>query len=308
MHDLIIIGAGPGGLTAALYAGRYRINTVVLEQMVAGGQILLTPVIENFPGFPGGISTVELTQRLTKQVEDVDVRIESQEVVELDLSCKTNSFTYVVKTREAVYEAKSIIIASGARSKRLEIPGEEKLTGRGVSYCGTCDGPLFKNKELVVVGGGDRAIEEALFLTEYASKVSVIHRREGFRASEILMEKAKKNPKIEFLLGCIVEEISGPDRVTGVKIKDVFKNTLFEKSCNGVFIFVGIQPNTAFIKNSLETDAAGFIITEQDMSTSKEGVFACGDCRKRSLYQVVSACGEGAIAADSAHKYLMNYA
>ncbi|MFA5361939.1 MAG: thioredoxin-disulfide reductase [Candidatus Omnitrophota bacterium] len=308
MYDCIIVGAGPGGLTAALYAGRYRLNTLVLEKITAGGQILMSPSIENFPGFPGGISTAELMERMTRQVEEVGVKIESQEVVELDTGGKANSLGFSVKTNEAVYEAKSVIIASGAQPKRLAVPGEELLTGRGVSYCGTCDGPLFRNKELVVVGGGDRAIEEALFLTEYASKVSVIHRREGFRASEIMMEKARNNPKIEFILGCTVEEIFGRDRVSGIKIKDVFKNVRFEKQCNGVFIFVGIEPNTGFVKDKLEKDAAGFIITEQNMGASKEGIFACGDCRKRSLYQVISACGEGAIAADSAHKYVRNYA
>ncbi len=308
MHDLVIIGAGPGGLTAALYAGRYRLNTLVLEKMTPGGQILMSPSIDNFPGFPGGITTVELIERLTRQVADAGVRIESSEVADIDTGGSQSSLGFSVKTAEAVYETRSIIIATGAQSKRLAVPGEERLTGRGVSYCGTCDGPLFRNKELVVVGGGDRAIEEALFLTEYASKVNVVHRREGFRASEVLMEKSRSNPKIEFILGCTIEEILGQDRVSGVMIKDVFKDSRFEKQCNGVFIFVGIEPNTGFIKGNLETDAAGFIITEQDMSTSKEGIFACGDCRKRSLYQVVSACGEGAIAADSAHKYLLNYA
>ena len=308
MYDLIIIGAGPAGLTAALYAGRFRLNTLILERMTAGGQILLSPTIENFPGFPGGILTSDLIQRLTVQVKDVGVEIETQEVVELDTSCKVNSFVYVVKTLETSYETRSILVASGAQPKRLEVPGEERLIGRGVSYCGTCDGPLFKNKEVAVVGGGDRAIEEAIFLAGYANKVSVIHRREGFRASEIMMEKAQKNSKIEFVLGCVIEEIVGQDRVSGVKIKNLFKDTSFELPCHGVFVFVGIKPNTEFVKNNFETDAAGFIITQQDMSTSKEGIFACGDCRKRSLYQVISACGEGAVAADSAHKYLMSYA
>lgn len=308
MYDLIIIGAGPAGLTAALYAGRFRLNTLVLEKMTAGGQLLLSPTIENFPGFPGGISTVDLIQRMTAQVDELGVKIEAYEAEDIDINRELNPSAYVVKTPEVSYQTKSVIVASGAQSKRLEVPGEDKLTGRGVSYCGTCDGPLFKNKEVVVVGGGDRAIEDALFLTEYASRVSVIHRRDEFRASAILMEKANKNNKIEFILSCVVEQILGQEKVSGVKIKNVLKNTSFEKNCQGVFVFVGIKPNTEFIKNSLETDPAGFVVTQQDMSTSLEGVFACGDCRKKSLYQVISACADGAVAADSAHKYLMKNA
>lgn len=302
MHDLIIIGAGPAGLTAALYAGRFRMDTLVFESLSAGGQILLSPSIDNYPGFPEGLSTDELISRFKKQAEEAGIAIESKEV----LTVEQISDNFKVMTSEGNFEAKSLIIATGAMPKRLDVKGEQKFTGRGVSYCGTCDGPLFRNKEIVVIGGGDRAIEDALFLTGYASKVSIIHRRNELRASGILVEKAKRDPKIHFILESIVEEILGIDKVEAVRIKNVKTNAQTDVSCQGVFIFVGIKPNTDFLKNLLDSDDFGFIITDQEMRASKAGVFACGDCRKKSLYQVVTACGEGAAAADSAYKYIIN--
>ena len=212
---------------------------------------------------------------------------------------------YQVKTQDGIFKAKTVVIASGAQSKKLGVKGEDRLTGRGVSYCGTCDGPLFKDKDIVVVGGGDRAIEDALFLASYARSIRLIHRRDEFRAASILVDKARENPKIKFVLESIVEEISGENKVEAVRIKNVKTLQISEISCQGVFIFVGIIPNTAFIKNVLETDEFGFIITDQAMRSSKEGIFACGDCVEKSLYQVVNACGEGAVAVDSAHKYLL---
>jgi thioredoxin reductase (NADPH) len=302
VHDLIIIGAGPAGLTAALYAGRFRMDTLVFESLSAGGQILLSPSIDNYPGFPEGLSTDELISRFKKQAEEAGIAIESKEV----LTVEQISDNFKVMTSEGNFEAKSLIIATGAMPKRLDVKGEQKFTGRGVSYCGTCDGPLFRNKEIVVIGGGDRAIEDALFLTGYASKVSIIHRRNELRASGILVEKAKRDPKIHFILESIVEEILGIDKVEAVRIKNVKTNAQTDVSCQGVFIFVGIKPNTDFLKNLLDSDDFGFIITDQEMRASKAGVFACGDCRKKSLYQVVTACGEGAAAADSAYKYIIN--
>ncbi len=303
MHDLVIIGAGPAGLTAGLYAGRYRLNTVILEKMNVGGQIILSESIENFPGFPGGLTTQELTDRFKKQLDNIGVPIENEEVIEVIAG--QDGF-YTVKTQDKSYETRTVIIASGAVPKRLEVPGEERLTGRGVSYCATCDGPLFKNKEVAVVGGGDRAVEEALFLARYAKRVSLIHRRRELRASGILQEKARAQANIEFVLESIVEEIIGEDRVEAVRVKDINDNREQKLVCQGVFLFVGIRPNTAFLKKLLHTDEAGFIMTDQESKTSREGVFACGDCCKKSLYQVITACGEGAAAADAAHQYLLN--
>lgn len=302
MYDLIIIGAGPAGLTAGLYAGRFRLNTLILEKMAAGGQILLSSTIENYPGFPGGISTVELVGKFKKQIEEVGVAIENKEALEV----RPNLTGYEVKAEGANFQAKSIIIAAGARPRQLGVEGENEFIGRGVSYCGTCDGPLFRDKEIAVIGGGDRAIEEAIFLSGYAKEVYLIHRRQELRASKILEEKARQNPKINFVLGNVIEEIIGENKVEAVKLKNVKSQAPKILSCQGVFIFVGIEPNTAFLKEQLRLDEKGFIITDEDLKTSLEGVFACGDCRKKSLYQVVTACSEGATAADSAHKYLMS--
>ncbi len=298
MYDLIIIGAGPAGLTACLYAGRARLKTLALEKMVAGGRILLTETIENFPGFPEGISTQELIQRMQEQVKSLDIEIKLEEVLELD--CQSKS----VKTNEKTYQAKSIIIATGALPRKLGVPGEDGLTGRGVSYCATCDGPLFKDKNVVVIGGGNAVAEEALYLSRFAKTVSIVHRRNDLRASAILQEELKKNKKINFILSNVVTEIMGSAKVESLKIKDV--NTSQEQiiNCDGVFIYIGYDPDTGLVKNKLKLDGAGFIITDEAMATSQDGIFACGDCRKKSLYQVITACGDGAIAAESAYKFI----
>jgi len=303
MHDLIIIGAGPAGLTAGIYAGRYRLNTLILEKMNFGGQIILSETIENFPGFPEGVTTQELMERFKKQLDVLGVPIEYEEVEEI-LPVKEGG--YAVKTSSKTYEAKTLIIASGAASKRLGVAGEERLIGRGVSYCATCDGPIFKDKEVVVIGGGDRAVEEALFLSRYAKKVTLIHRRQELRASGILQEKAAGEIKIEFALESVIEEIIGEARVEAVRIRNVKNNRGQNISCQGVFVFVGIEPNTVFLRNLLHVDESGFIMTDQESKTSREGIFACGDCCKKSLYQVITACGEGATAAEAVHKYLLN--
>lgn len=301
MHDLIIIGAGPAGLTAALYAGRFKLDTLIFEKMSAGGQILLSPSIENYPGFPEGVSTFELMDKFKKQVEALGLRIEDKEA----LGVSSNEKFHQVKTRDENFEAKTVIISTGARSKRLGVKGEEGFIGKGVSYCGTCDGPLFRNKDIAIIGGGDRAIEDALFLTSYAKSIHLVHRRAEFRAAKILVDKLKNDPKIKLVLDSVVEEIRGEAKVGSVKVKNVKTNETSEIKCEGVFIFVGIAPETALVKNILETDQFGFIITDQTMMTSREGIFACGDCVSKSLYQVVNACGEAAVAADSAHKYLL---
>jgi len=305
MHDLIIIGSGPAGLTAGLYAGRYRLNTLIFEKMNIGGQITLSPTIENYPGFPGGISTHELIEKFKKQVDELEIPIEMQEILNIAHGIKQGRAIYTLGTSEKTYETKSLIIACGAQPKKLGVNGEEKFIGRGVSYCGTCDGPLFKGKEVLVIGGGDRALEEALFLSGYATKVTLIHRRQELRASKILIEKAKENSSISFILDTLIEEISGQNKVEGVKTRDVKTGKIKNLTCQGVFIFAGILPNTAFLKDHLALDASGFVITDENLKTSLHGVFACGDCRKKELYQVISACAEGAEAAFAAHKYLL---
>ncbi|MEW6075171.1 MAG: thioredoxin-disulfide reductase [Candidatus Omnitrophota bacterium] len=303
-YEVIIIGAGPAGLTAALYAGRYRLRTIVFEKLAVGGQIILSSSIENFPGFPGGISTVDFIERMKAQVTELGVDIKTEEVTEINVSTAGQQPLFTIKAEGLTYESKAVIVASGAGYKRLEVPGEVRLIGKGVSYCATCDAPMFKDKEVVVVGAGDRALEEALHLTGYAKKVTIVHRRQQLRASLILQEKVKKNPRIDFVLDSVVEEITGEHRVEGVKVKNLKNDSLSTVACNGVFVFVGIIPYTGFLKSKVEMDKEGFIMTDDRMKTSQEALFACGDCRKKSLYQVVTACAEGAVAAHSAHCYL----
>ncbi|MCU0666923.1 MAG: thioredoxin-disulfide reductase [Candidatus Omnitrophica bacterium] len=304
MYDLIIIGAGPAGLTAALYAGRFRLDAVLLEKMSLGGQIVLSSAIENFPGVPGPVETQELIARMKKQVDDLSVPIIDQEALEI---IARGNQGFEVKIENKNLQARSIIIASGASPKKLGVPGEDKFIGRGVSYCGTCDGPLFRGKDVIVVGGGDRALEDAIFLTSYARSVKLVHRRDKLRAAGVLIEKAKANPKISFILDSVLEEISGQNKVQGIKVKNVKNGLVSEFSCDGVFVFVGIKPNTDRFKDIVKLNQAGFIITSENMVTSMEGIFACGDCRAKTLYQVINACGDAAVACDSAHKYLLNH-
>ena len=299
MHDLIIIGGGPAGLTAALYGGRSRLKTLLLERMCLGGQIILSDSIENFPGFPGGISTTQLILAMRKQVEELEVEIKIDEVVKI-----SPGEGFKISGREAEYSAKTIIIASGACSKKLNIPGEDKLISRGVSYCGTCDGPLFKNKDILVVGGGDKAVEEAIYLTRFARKVTLIHRRDELRASKILQERLFANKNIEILWSNVPLEILGANSVEAVQLKNLKTNQVSRLEVSGVFIFVGIHPHTAFLGNLVKLDEIGFILTNEDMETSVSGVFAAGDCRQKTLTQVVTACGDGATAAFNANRYL----
>jgi thioredoxin reductase (NADPH) len=300
VYDLIIIGAGPAGLTAALYAGRSRLRTLMLERAAVGGRILMTELIENFPGFSDGISTHDLIARMQEQVRNLDVEIELDEVLQID--CKAKS----VKTTAKTYTASAIIIATGARPRKLNVPGEDKFTGRGVSYCATCDAPFYKEKNVVIVGGGNAVAEEALYLARFAKSVNIIHRRQDLRASAILQERLRVNKKINFILSSIVTQVNGSSKVESVKVKDL--NSLKEQSlpCDGVFIYIGYDPDTGFLKEKIKLDETGFIITDETLSTSEDGIFACGDCRKKSLYQVITACGDGAVASDSTYRYLAN--
>ncbi|MFA4854701.1 MAG: thioredoxin-disulfide reductase [Candidatus Omnitrophota bacterium] len=298
MHDLIIIGGGPAGLTAALYAGRSRMDTLLIEKMSLGGRILMSETIENYPGFPGGILTAELTGRMEQQVRELGVKIESDEALDLDCMRKR------VKTSNGIYESLAIIIASGARARKLNIPGEEKYTGRGVSYCATCDAPFYKEKNVVIVGGGNAVAEEAIYLSRFAASVNIVHRRQDLRASMILQEKMQQEKKINFILSSVITEIKGAQKVEAVRIKDLLSGKESDFNCDGVFIYVGYEPETLFLKGKLRMDEAGFIIADEFMATSVDGIFACGDCRKKSLYQVINACGDGAVAADSAYKFI----
>jgi thioredoxin reductase (NADPH) len=300
MHDLIIIGAGPAGLTAALYAGRSRLDTLLIEKMVVGGRILMSESIENYPGFPGGLPTHELIARMEAQVKEMEVKIVNDEILDVDVHKK------IIQGANSVYESKAIIIASGAKPRRLNVPGENEYTGRGVSYCATCDAPFFKNKKVVIVGGGNTVAEEAAYLSRFASSVTVIHRRQDLRADAILQEKMRDNKKINFILSSVVTQIKGTQKVEAITIKDLLNGKEYDSDCDGVFIYIGYEPETSFLKGKIKLDESGMVITDENMATSSEGVFACGDCRKKGLYQVINACGDGAVAADSAYKYIAN--
>jgi len=296
--DLIIIGGGPAGLTAALYAGRSRLNTLLIEKMAVGGRILMSETIENYPGFPGGVATHELMAKMEEQVRELEVKIVSDEVTEIDCQKK------IVKTFGGDFAAKAIILANGAKPRKLNIPGEDKYTGRGVSYCATCDAPFFKEKKVVIVGGGNAVAEEAMYLSRFASSVTVIHRRQDLRATPILQEKMKVDKKINFILSSIVTQIKGSQKVEAVVVKDLLTQQEIDFDCDGVFVYIGYEPETTFLKGKLNLDEGGFIITDENMLTDVEGVFACGDCRKKGLYQVINACADGAVAADSAYKFI----
>ncbi len=299
--DLMIIGGGPAGLTAGIYASRARLKTLLLEKALPGGQILSSPLVENYPGLTEGISGAKMIEEMAGQARRFGTEIKTETVVSVENSGDKGK---TVKTGTGSYKAIAVIFAMGAAYSKLNVPGEDKLSGRGVSYCATCDGPLFKNKEVVVVGGGDTAIDEALFLTKFCAKVNIVHRRDELRATKILQERAFANEKIGIVWNSVVTEILGAGKVESVMLKDVKtgKETLFATS--GVFLAVGFSPNTEVARGLVSTDEKGYIITNDDMETSREGLFAAGDCRKKLLRQVISACGDGATAAFAAQKYI----
>jgi len=297
-YDIIIIGGGPAGLTAGIYASRARMRTLLIEKLSPGGQAALTEIIENYPGFPGGIAGPELMEKMREQAIKTGLEIISGEVTGMEIKKK------IVKTKDEEYKALAIIIASGAHPQKLGVPGEDRLLGKGVSYCATCDGPLFKGQDIVVVGGGDSAVEEALFLTKFAKKVILIHRRDRLRATKILQGRALANERIEFILDSVVTEILGKKGVNRVKVKNKKTGEEKEIPCQGVFISIGITPATNLLRGLVDMDKGEYILTNEDMKTSQEGIYACGDCRKKLLRQIITACGEGSLAAFAATKYV----
>ncbi|MCK4532982.1 thioredoxin-disulfide reductase, partial [bacterium] len=304
MYELIIIGGGPAGLTAGLYASRARLKTLLMESFSLSSQILLGDTIENYPGFPDGIKTFDLIDRFKKQTQAFGLEIVAEEVQNIKAKKEENFKLWQVVTQQKEYTARAIIIAAGAKPKRLNITGEEEFLGRGVSYCATCDGAFYKGKNIVAVGGGDTAIEETLHLTKFADKVTLIHRRDRLRATKILQERVSTDKKIELVFNSQVIEIAGEDKVKAVKLKNAKTEKETIISCDGVFIFAGLLPNTDFLKGLVALDEKGYIVTGVDMETQAKGIFACGDCRKKLLFQVVTACGDGATAAFSATQYI----
>jgi thioredoxin reductase (NADPH) len=300
MERVLIIGSGPAGLTAAVYAARANLAPLVLAGGLYGGQLMLTTEVENYPGFPEGILGPDLMIKFREQAERFGARIENVDATSVDFSKKP----FVVRTADEEFHAKTVIVATGASARWLEIPGEEKLRGRGVSTCATCDGAFFREKHIVVVGGGDSAMEEALFLTRFGRRVTVIHRREGLRASKIMAERARSHPKIDFIWNTIVDEVLGEHHMTGLKLRNVHDNSVMEYEADALFIAIGHTPNTGIFAGQLDLDEMGYIVSPDGTETNIDGVFVAGDVNDIRYKQAITAAGAGCRAAMDAERYL----
>lgn len=298
-YDIVVIGGGPAGLTAGIYAGRALLRTLVLESMMPGGQVTMTSHIENYPGV-GKTTGAELTAGMAQQTAECGAVIKTVEVRGL----KTGEDGFEIATSAEPYRAKAVILAMGTAYRKLGVPGEEEFLGRGVSYCATCDGPLYREQEIAVVGGGDSALQEALYLTTFASKVYLIHRRDEFRGVPVLQDRVRKHEKIECFLSHVVEKISGEGGVDRVVLKNLKTGEIFDHPVAGVFLFVGLIPRTELVKGIVDTDEWGFILTDQEMKTNVRGVLAAGDCRAKLLRQIATAVGDGATAAFAAQRLI----
>jgi len=302
MYDVIIIGGGPAGLTAGLYTSRSRLKTLLIEKGFTGGQVMTTEWIENYPGFEDGISGAELSQKMEKQAVKFGLEITQGSVVKISPGDKVKK---VVLEDDKEYEAKAIILATGSNPKLLKIEGEDEFRGRGVSYCATCDGAFFRGATLIVIGGGDSAVEEGLFLTKFAEKVYIVHRRDELRACKVVQERAFENPKIDFIWDSVPEKIAGDKTgVTAVHLKNVKTGEQSVIDATGIFIYVGYNPNTEFLQGLVKLNDNNYIEANEDLSTSAPGIYAAGDVRKKTLKQIATAVGDGATAAMAAEKYI----
>lgn len=299
-YDIAIIGGGPAGLSAAIYAARGGLSTILFEKALLGGQIVVTNEVENYPGFEETLTGFELIEKMKNQAEKFSAKIalENVKAIGMEGLCK------IIETDKGQYRAKSVIIATGAHPRKLAVPGEERFSGRGVSYCATCDGALYRDKTVAVVGGGDSALEEAMFLTKFAQKVYIIHRRDKLRAVKVLEDRAGENQKIEFILDTVVQGITGDEAVEKLHLYNRKKQNYSTLDLDGVFIYVGIIPNNALVESRVDLDANGFILTDETMHTNIPGVYAAGDIRAKVLRQVVTAASDGATAAFSAEKWV----
>jgi thioredoxin reductase (NADPH) len=302
VYDVVIVGAGPAGLTAAIYASRGRLKTAVLERNMAGGQIALTDLVENYPGFPEGISGFDLSQKMKEQAEKFGAEMrEIEGVAELRQDAEG---CYVVVTDREEIHTRAVILAPGVEPRRSGIPGEAEFIGRGVSWCATCDGALYRGKTVAVIGGGDSAVEEGLFLTKFAEKVYLVHRRNELRAAPIAQERAFANTKFEFVWDSIPKQIDGTEMVEALEVENVKTGEGRSLPVNGVFMYIGQIPNTTWLKGTVQLDEWGYIVTDSLLRTKLPGVFACGDARANPLKQIAMAIGEGALAAVQTERYL----
>ena len=299
-YDVIIIGGGPAGLTAGLYVSRARLSCLIVEKMAAGGLVVNAGLVENYPGFPQGIGGLELAELIDEQAKKYGLEVLLAEVTGLELK----EGQKIVKATEGDLVAKAVIITAGSDRVKLNVPGEEEFTGKGVAYCAICDGALFRDKPVAVVGGGNAAISEALELTKFASKVVVIHRRQQLRATRILQERAFAEPKVEFLWDTVVEAVEGDNVVKRLRLRNVLTGEKSVLDISGIFVALGFIPNTAYLKGVLPLDDAGAIITNEKMETGVPGIFAAGDIRSSSIRQVVAAAGDGAVAAIYAERFI----
>jgi len=299
-YDTVIVGGGPAGLSAAIYAARGGMKTVVFEQALFGGQIVVTDEVENYPGYVESVTGFDIADNLKKQAAKfgAEFKTETVKAIGLEGLCK------IVETNKMIYRAKSVILATGAHPRKLSVPGEEKYTGRGVSYCATCDGALYRNKVVAVIGGGDSAVEEALFLTKFAKKVYIVHRRDELRAVKLVQDRAFKNEKIEFIWNSIVQSVDGGDYVEKIHLFNRKTEKLSEVEVDGVFIYVGIIPNNELVESRVNLDPQGFVIVDESMHTNIPGIYSAGDINHKVLRQVVTATADGAIAAFSAEKWI----
>jgi thioredoxin reductase (NADPH) len=301
VEDIVILGSGCAGLTAAVYAARGNLRPLLIDGHESGGQLSLTTEVENFPGFPKGILGPELIQNIRQQAERFGTRFLGGSAVAARL--EKRPFVLALDDKREI-RTKTLVVASGASARLLGIPSERRLLGHGVSTCATCDGFFFKERELLVVGGGDSALEEAMFLTKFARKVTVVHRRDSLRASKIMQERAKKNPRVHFIWNSTVDEVLGATKVEGARLRNLVDDSLKDVEADGVFVAIGHVPNTAIFKGHLEMDAAGYIITKNGSRTSVPGVFAAGDCQDHVYRQAITAAGSGCMAAIDAERFL----
>lgn len=303
-YELVIIGAGPAGLTAGIYAGRDNVKTIIIEKNYPGGQVGTTHFIENYPGFPDGITGSELADLMVKQAQRFNVQIKNGICKNVEI---VNNYKHIYLENNIVIKSKALIIAIGATPKHLDVPGESKFIGKGVSFCATCDGAFYKNKVVAVVGGGDSAIQEGIYLTRFAKKVYIIHRRDNLRASKGLQDKAFNNAKIEFLWNSEVKKINGETKVTSLTVFDKNKSVEYNVDVDGVFLYIGWLADTKAFKNLLQMDELGFIITDENTKTNADGIYAAGDIRSKEFRQIVTATADGATAAKMAEHYVEDF-